>query len=131
MAKKVTNTRKKRKIKKNIPEAIAHISSTFNNTIITITDKEGNAIVWSSAGAIGFKGAKKSTPYAAQLVAQSITKAAIDNGVKILDVNIKGVGPGKDAALRQFQASELEVREIKNVTPVPHNGVRKPKKYLI
>ncbi len=122
--------RRKKKAKKNIPEAVAHISSTFNNTIITITDLEGNAIVWSSAGAIGFKGAKKSTPYAAQLVAQAITKSAMDNGVKIIDVNIKGVGPGKDAALRQFQASALEVREIKNVTPIPHNGVRKPKKYL-
>ncbi len=129
MAKKVT-TRRRKKVKKNIPEAIAHISSTFNNTIITITDMEGNAIVWSSAGAIGFKGAKKSTPYAAQLVAQAISKSAQDNGVKIIDVYIKGVGPGKDAALRQFQASNLEVRKIKNVTPIPHNGVRKPKKYL-
>lgn len=129
MAKKVT-TRRRKKIKKNIPEAIAHISSTFNNTIITITDMEGNAIVWSSAGAIGFKGAKKSTPYAAQLVAQAISKSAQDNGVKIIDVYVKGVGPGKDAALRQFQASNIEVRKIKNVTPIPHNGVRKPKKYL-
>ena len=126
-AKKVT-LKRKRKVKKNIPEAIAHISSTFNNTIITITDMDGNAIVWSSAGAIGFKGAKKSTPYAAQLVAQAISKSAQDNGVKVIDVNIKGVGPGKDAALRQFQASGIEVRKIKNVTPMPHNGCRPPKR---
>jgi len=125
MAKQVS---KKRKAKKNISSAIAHIHSNFNNTIITITDPAGDTICWSSAGAIGFKGAKKSTPYAAQLVAQAVSKVAKENGVKALTIRIKGFGPGKDAALRQFQASEFEVAEIKNVTPIPHNGVRKPKK---
>ncbi len=126
MAKQVS---RRKKAKKNIPSAIAHIHSTFNNTIVTITDMNGDTVCWSSAGAIGFKGAKKSTPYAAQLVAQSVAKAAQDNGVKTLTVRIKGFGPGKDAALRQFQASEFEIAEIKNVTPIPHNGVRKPKKF--
>ena len=125
MAKQVS---RKRKAKKNIPSAIAHIHSNFNNTIITITDPAGDTICWSSAGAIGFKGAKKSTPYAAQLVAQAVSKSAKENGVKALTIRIKGFGPGKDAALRQFQASDFEVAEIKNVTPIPHNGVRKPKK---
>ena len=125
MAKQVS---RKRKAKKNISSAIAHIHSNFNNTIITVTDPSGDTICWSSAGAIGFKGAKKSTPYAAQLVAQSVAKVAKENGVKALSIRIKGFGPGKDAALRQFQASEFNIGEIKNVTPLPHNGVRKPKK---
>ena len=125
MAKQVS---RKRKAKKNISSAIAHIHSNFNNTIITVTDPAGDTICWSSAGAIGFKGAKKSTPYAAQLVAQSVAKVAKENGVKALSIRIKGFGPGKDAALRQFQASEFEIGDIKNVTPLPHNGVRKPKK---
>ncbi len=123
------NTTKKKKQKKNIPSAVAHIHSTFNNTIITIADPNGDVICWSSAGAIGFKGAKKSTPYAAQLVAKSVTKTAMDNGVKAISIKVKGMGPGKDSALRQFQASELEISEIKNVTPIPHNGVKKPKKF--
>ncbi len=126
MAKQVS---RRKKARKNIPSAIAHIHSTFNNTIITITDTQGDTICWSSAGAIGFKGAKKSTPYAAQLVAQTVAKTAKDNGVKTLTLRVKGFGPGKDAALRQFQASDFEVAEIKNVTPIPHNGVRKPKKF--
>lgn len=126
MAKQVS---RRRKAKKNVPSAVAHIHSTFNNTIITITDPSGDTVCWSSAGAIGFKGAKKSTPYAAQLVAQSVAKVAKDNGVKALSVRIKGFGPGKDAALRQFQASEFKIGDIKNVTPIPHNGVRKPKKF--
>lgn len=126
MAKQVS---RRKKIKKNIPSAVAHIHSNFNNTIITIADPAGDTICWSSSGAIGFKGAKKSTPYAAQLVAQAVSKTAKENGVKILTIRVKGFGPGKDAALRQFQASEFEITEIKNVTPIPHNGVRKPKKY--
>ncbi len=125
-AKRVT---RKKKIKKNIPTAIAHVHSTFNNTIITITDPAGDAICWSSAGAIGFKGAKKSTPYAAQLVAKAVIKTAMENGVKEVTMHIKGTGPGKDAAIRQFQASDLSPKAIKNVTPVPHNGVKKPKKF--
>ncbi len=120
---------RRKKAKKNIPTAVAHIHSNFNNTIVTITDPAGDTICWSSAGAVGFKGAKKSTPYAAQLVAQSVAKTAKENGVKALSVRIKGFGPGKDAALRQLQASEFEIGSIKNVTPLPHNGVRKPKKY--
>ncbi len=126
MAKQVS---RRKKAKKNIPSAIAHIHSTFNNTIITITDMNGDTVCWSSAGAIGFKGARKSTPYAAQLVAQTVAKTAKENGVKTLTVRIKGFGPGKDAAFRQFQASEFEIADIKNVTPLPHNGVRKPKKF--
>ncbi len=126
MAKQVS---RRKKAKKNVPSAIAHIHSTFNNTIVTITDMSGDTICWSSAGAIGFKGARKSTPYAAQLVAQNVAKVAKENGVKTLTVRIKGFGPGKDAALRQFQASEFEINDIKNVTPIPHNGVRKPKKF--
>ncbi len=120
---------RRKKAKKNIPSAVAHIHSNFNNTIITIADLAGDTICWSSAGAIGFKGAKKSTPYAAQLVAQAVSKTAKENGVKTLTIRIKGFGPGKDAALRQFQASEFEIAEIKNGTPIPQNGVRKPKKY--
>ncbi len=126
MAKQVS---RRKKAKKNVPSAIAHIHSTFNNTIVTVTDMAGDTICWSSAGAIGFKGARKSTPYAAQLVAQTVAKTAKENGVKTLTVRIKGFGPGKDAALRQFQASEFEINDIKNVTPIPHNGVRKPKKF--
>ncbi len=126
MAKQVS---RRKKAKKNVPSAIAHIHSTFNNTIVTVTDMSGDTICWSSAGAIGFKGARKSTPYAAQLVAQTVAKTAKENGVKTLTVRIKGFGPGKDAALRQFQASEFEINDIKNVTPIPHNGVRKPKKF--
>ena len=119
---------RRKKNKKNIPEGIAHIHSSFNNTIISIADMEGKVICWSSAGAIGFKGAKKSTPYAAQLVAQTVVKAAIENGLKAMDIRIKGIGPGKDSALRQFQASNVAIKTIKNVTPIPHNGVKKKKK---
>lgn len=129
MATKAKKVVKRKKVKKNIPVAIAHIYSTFNNTIITITDSVGDTICWSSSGAIGFKGTKKSTPYAAQLVAKTVTRKAIENGVKSLSINIKGTGPGKDAALRQFQSSDLEISKIKNVTPIPHNGVKKSKKY--
>lgn len=125
MAKQVS---KRKKVRKNIPSAVAHIHSTFNNTIITITETNGDTICWSSAGAIGFKGAKKSTPYAAQLVASEVGKTAKENGVKALTIRIKGFGPGKDAALRYFQSSDFNVSEIKNVTPMPHNGVKKPKK---
>lgn len=122
-------TSKRKKVKKVVPTAIAHIHSNFNNIIITITDPAGDTICWSSSGAVGFKGAKKSTPYAAQLVAQAVIKASKEFGVKTLSIRVKGFGPGKDAALRTLQASEFEVGEIKNVTPIPHNGVRKKKKY--
>lgn len=119
--------RTKKKVKKNIPHAIAHVSSSYNNTIITISDVDGKAINWSSAGAIGFKGSKKSTPYAATLTAKAVVKAAVENGVKTINVLLKGTGPGKEAALREFQASQLEVKSVKDITPIPHNGCRKPK----
>ncbi|RKQ32320.1 30S ribosomal protein S11 [Oceanobacillus halophilus] len=126
MARK-TNTRKRR-VKKNIESGIAHIRSTFNNTIVTITDKQGNAIGWSSAGALGFKGSRKSTPFAAQMAAETAAKSAIENGMKTLEVTVKGPGAGREAAIRSLQAAGLEVTAIVDVTPVPHNGCRPPKR---
>jgi small subunit ribosomal protein S11 len=125
MAKKKTT---KRKVKKNIPLGVAHIHTTFNNTIVTITDVDGNAIAWSSAGALGFKGSKKSTPYAAQMSAEAVAKAAMDNGMIKVEVSVKGPGPGREAAIRPLQAAGLEITAIKDVTPVPHNGCRPPKR---
>lgn len=125
MARKV---QRKRKVKKNIPTGIAHIHSTFNNTIITITDEAGQAIAWSSAGSCGFKGSRKSTPYAAGIVAEAAAKSAMEHGVKTVDVSVKGPGPGREAAIRQLSVTGLEVRSIKDVTPVPHNGCRPPKR---
>ncbi len=125
MAKKKTT---KRKVKKNIPFGVAHIHTTFNNTIVTITDVDGNAIAWSSAGALGFKGSKKSTPYAAQMSAEAVAKAAMDNGMIKVEVSVKGPGPGREAAIRSLQAAGLEITAIKDVTPVPHNGCRPPKR---
>jgi len=118
----------KKRIKKNIPKGIAHIHSTFNNTIVTISDEKGNVLAWSSAGALGFKGSKKSTPYAAQLIAEAAGRGAIDNGVKTIAVEVKGPGPGRDAAVRSLQAVGLEITSIKDTTPIPHNGVRPPKR---
>ncbi len=125
MARKVT---RKRKVKKNIPTGVAHIHSTFNNTIITITDEAGQAIAWSSAGSCGFKGSRKSTPYAAGIVAEAAAKSAMEHGVKTVDVSVKGPGPGREAAIRQLSVTGLEVKSIKDVTPVPHNGCRPPKR---
>ncbi len=125
MARKVT---RKRKVKKNIPNGVAHIHSTFNNTIITITDEAGQAIAWSSAGSCGFKGSRKSTPYAAGIVAEAAAKSAMEHGVKAVDVSVKGPGPGREAAIRQLSVTGLEVKSIKDVTPVPHNGCRPPKR---
>ncbi|HAX02270.1 MAG: 30S ribosomal protein S11 [Tenericutes bacterium GWC2_34_14] len=125
MAKKKTT---KRKVRKNIPLGVAHIHTTFNNTIVTITDVDGNAIAWSSAGALGFKGSKKSTPYAAQMSAEAVAKAAMDNGMIKVEVSVKGPGPGREAAIRSLQAAGLEITAIKDVTPVPHNGCRPPKR---
>ena len=122
-----TNTRKRR-VKKNIETGIAHIRSTFNNTIVTITDTRGNAVGWSSAGALGFKGSKKSTPFAAQMAAETAAKSAVENGMKTLDVTVKGPGAGREAAIRALQAAGLEVTAIVDVTPVPHNGCRPPKR---
>ncbi len=117
-----------RRERKNVPYGRAHIQSTFNNTIITITDQEGNTITWGSAGTVGFKGSRKSTPYAAQMAAQQTAKQAMDQGVRELDIFVKGPGPGREAAIRSLQAAGLKVRSITDVTPIPHNGCRPPKK---
>ena len=120
--------RRKRKVKKNIPEAVVHIHSTYNNTIVTFTDKEGNVITWASSGTIGYKGSKKKTPYAAGVAAEAAGKVAKDCGVKIVDVDVKGLGSGRETAIRSLQAVGLEVRSISDSTPVPHNGCRPPKR---
>ena len=125
MAKKVI---RKRRVRKNIPQGVAHIHSTFNNTIVTITDPVGNVVSWSSAGAVGFKGSKKSTPFAAQMAAEEATKAAMEHGLKQVEVYVKGPGAGREAAIRALQAAGLEVNSIKDVTPIPHNGCRPPKR---
>ncbi len=125
MARKVT---KKRRVKRNIPAGIAHIHSTFNNTIITITDPAGNALAWSSAGALGYKGSRKSTPFAAQMASEACAKAAMDQGVIKVEVSVRGPGPGREAAIRSLQVAGLEITSIKDVTPVPHNGCRPPKR---
>ncbi len=125
MARKTT---RKRRVRKNIPSGVAHIHSTFNNTIITITDPSGNAIAWTSSGALGFKGSRKSTPYAAQLASEACAKAAMEHGVQRVEVSVKGPGPGREAAIRSLQTAGLEITAIKDVTPVPHNGCRPPKR---
>ena len=127
MARK-TNTPRKRRVKKNIESGIAHIHSTFNNTIVTITDQQGNVIGWSSAGALGFKGSRKSTPFAAQMAAETAAKEALEVGMKNLEVSVKGPGAGREAAIRSLQAAGLEITAIRDVTPVPHNGCRPPKR---
>ncbi|RST71802.1 30S ribosomal protein S11 [Siminovitchia acidinfaciens] len=127
MARRTTNTRKRR-VKKNIESGIAHIRSTFNNTIVTITDTQGNAVSWSSAGALGFKGSRKSTPFAAQMAAETAAKVAMENGMRTLEVTVKGPGAGREAAIRSLQAAGLDVTAIRDVTPVPHNGCRPPKR---
>ena len=119
---------RKRKVKKNVPVGAAHIKASFNNTIVTITDPEGNAISWSAPGAVGFKSAKKSTPYAAQLAAETATKAALIHGLKFVDVFVKGPGTGREAAIRALETNGLKVTSIMDVTPVPHNGCRPPKR---
>ncbi|TCS81522.1 30S ribosomal protein S11 [Tepidibacillus fermentans] len=128
MAKRKTTTRTKRRDRKNIEHGIAHIQSTFNNTIVTITDPHGNAISWSSAGALGFKGSRKSTPFAAQMAAEAAAKSAMEHGLKTVEVLVKGPGSGREAAIRSLQAAGLEVSVIKDVTPIPHNGCRPPKR---
>ncbi len=125
MAKK---TRSKKKEKKNIARGIVHIQSTFNNTIVTITDPAGNTIAWSSAGVQGFKGSRKSTPFAAQMAAQSAVKEAMEHGMKSVEVYVKGPGSGRESALRALQAAGFTITLIKDVTPVPHNGCRPPKR---
>ena len=120
-------TRKKR-VKKNIASGVAHIHSTFNNTIVTITDEAGCVVAWSSAGVLGYKGSRKSTPYAAQLVAEAAAKSAMDQGMKKVEAEVKGPGPGREAAIRALATAGLEITAINDVTPVPHNGCRPPKK---
>ncbi len=127
MAQKNTS-RVKRREKKNVVNACAHINSTFNNTIVTITDEKGNTISWSTAGAMGFKGSRKSTPYAAQIAADDAAKKASEHGVKNISVFVKGPGSGRETALRALQAAGFTVTSIKDVTPVPHNGCRAPKR---
>ena len=123
----VTATEKK-KVKKNIPIGVAHVNATFNNTIVTITDHKGNTIAWSSAGAEGFKGSRKSTPFAAQLAAESAGKKAKENGVKTLEIEVRGPGAGRESALRALQSTGFIITTIKDVTPIPHNGCRPPKR---
>ena len=119
---------RKRRVKKNIQNGVAHIRSTFNNSIVTITDEHGNAVSWSSAGALGFKGSRKSTPFAAQMASEAAAKQAMEHGMKYVDVTVKGPGAGREAAIRALQYAGLEVTSIKDVTPVPHNGCRPPKR---
>lgn len=119
---------RKRRVKKNIENGVAHIHSTFNNTLVMITDVHGNAVAWSSAGALGFKGSRKSTPFAAQMAAEATAKSAMEHGMKTVEVAVKGPGSGREAAIRALQATGLEVTSIKDVTPVPHNGCRPPKR---
>ena len=120
--------RRKRKVKKNIPEAQAHIHSTYNNTVVSITDKDGNVISWASAGTIGYKGSKKKTPYAAGMSAEAAGKAAYDMGMRKVEVYVKGLGSGKETAIRSLQTAGLEITSISDVTPIPHNGCRPPKR---
>jgi small subunit ribosomal protein S11 len=128
MAKEVKKTIKKKKEKKNIPMGIAHIQSTFNNTIVTVTDTIGNVVAWASAGTQGFKGSRKSTPFAAQLAAETAAKRAMEHGMRTIDVFVKGPGAGREAALRALQAAGFAVQLIRDVTPIPHNGCRPPKR---
>ena len=126
-AQKVKKTRR-RKERKNVEHGAAHIQSTFNNSIVTLTDAKGNALAWASAGGLGFKGSRKSTPYAAQMAAETAAKAAMEHGLKSVEVYVKGPGAGREAAIRSLQAAGLEVTLIKDVTPIPHNGCRPPKR---
>ncbi|MBT5157067.1 MAG: 30S ribosomal protein S11 [Rhodobiaceae bacterium] len=121
-------SRVRRRERKNITSGVAHVNSTFNNTLITISDAQGNAISWSSAGTMGFKGSRKSTPYAAQVAAEDAGRKAMEHGVKTLEVNVRGPGSGRESALRALQAAGFTITSIKDVTPIPHNGCRPPKR---
>ncbi|NLB56768.1 MAG: 30S ribosomal protein S11 [Lentisphaerae bacterium] len=127
MGKRVT-TRVKRRERKNVEQGAAHIQSTFNNTIVTITDLTGNTISWATAGQLGFKGSRKSTPFAAQMAAEQAAKAAMEHGMREVEVYVNGPGSGREAAIRSLQSTGLEVNVIKDVTPIPHNGCRPPKR---
>ena len=127
MVKQPSQTKIKKKVKKNISNAIAHVNSSFNNTLVTITDYQGNTIAWSSSGSMGFKGSRKSTPYAAQMAAEDAGKKASEHGVKTVDIEVQGPGSGRESALRALQIVGFQVNSIRDVTPIPHNGCR-PKK---
>jgi len=126
-----TSTRVRKKVKKNVAEGIAHVHASFNNTIVTITDRQGNALAWSTSGGNGFKGSRKSTPFAAQIAAEQAGKAAQDCGVKNLEVRIKGPGPGRESAVRALNSAGFKITSVSDITPVPHNGCRPPKKRRI
>ncbi len=126
MARDATRVRKRER--KNISSGVVHVNSSFNNTMITITDAQGNAISWSSAGAMGFKGSRKSTPYAAQVASEDAARKAMDHGLKTVEVNVRGPGSGRESALRALQATGLTITSIRDVTPIPHNGCRPPKR---
>lgn len=126
-----TATKVKKKIKKNVAEGIAHVHASFNNTIITITDRQGNALSWATSGGAGFKGSRKSTPFAAQIAAEAAGKGALECGVKNLEVRIKGPGPGRESAVRALNALGMKITSITDITPIPHNGCRPPKRRRI
>ena len=126
MAKPATKTRKK--VKKNVVDGIAHIHASFNNTIIMVTDRQGNALAWATAGGSGFRGSRKSTPFAAQVAAERVSKMVLDMGMKNMEVNVKGPGPGRESAVRAFNNQGFKITNITDVTPIPHNGCRPPKK---
>lgn len=128
MAKASAKTKVKKKEKKNVLQGVVHIQSTFNNTIVTSTDTQGNAVAWASAGGCGFKGARKGTPFAAQSAAETVAKKSMENGMKKVEVFVKGPGSGRETAIRAIQSVGLEITMIKDVTPIPHNGCRPPKK---
>ncbi|MDI7275792.1 MAG: 30S ribosomal protein S11 [Anaerolineae bacterium] len=128
MGRRRTGVRRGRRERKLVPAGRAYVHSTFNNTIVTVTDPQGNVLAWSSAGASGFKGSRKSTPYAATIAAQTAARAAMDMGMREIDIMVKGPGPGREAAIRSLQQAGLRVRSITDVTPIPHNGCRPPKK---
>ena len=128
MAKAAKKVIKKRRERKNIEKGAAHIRATFNNTIVTITDVAGNAVSWASAGELGFKGSRKSTPYAAQMASETAAKAAMEHGMKTVEVYVKGPGAGRESAIRALQSTGLDISLIKDVTPIPHNGCRPPKR---
>jgi small subunit ribosomal protein S11 len=128
MARGSRGSRGKKKVKKNIPRGIVHIQATFNNTIVTVTDMQGNAISWSTSGHTGFKGSRKSTPYAAQMTAQEAAEKAMEHGLQEVEVRVKGPGSGREAAIRALQVLGLKIRVIRDVTPIPHNGCRPPQR---
>ena len=128
MPKQQKKTARKKRVQRNIVKGQAHIQSTFNNTLVTLTDMDGNALSWSSAGSLGFRGSKKSTPFAAQMAAEEASKAAMEHGLKTVEVYVKGPGSGREAAIRALEAAGLEVTMIKDITPIPHNGCRPPKR---